>query len=222
MDGNRRYGAAAHGDPLRGHADGGKVLADFVEWCVDAGVAALTVFAFSTENWRRERREVDLLMDTLCEYCDRFRKDAVARNVRIRGLMTSAHRLPPSVLEAVANAERDTAACTGLVLNICLSYGGREELAGACRRIAEDVQSGAMAASSIDEDAIRDRLLTRHVGDPDVLIRTSGERRVSNFLLFQLAYTELFFLEKHWPEVTRDDLSAVFDQYRARRRRYGR
>ncbi|CAM9523611.1 unnamed protein product [Chrysoparadoxa australica] len=223
MDGNRRYGRAKHGEPMRGHSDGGRTLGKFVQWSRELGVKVVTVYAFSTENWGRDASEVDTLMNVLVEQCAELKLDAVKHNMRLRVLSSNPELLPADVQRAVLEAEQATAGCSGLCINICLSYGSRQEILGSCKRVAQMVEAGELAAKDVGEEVFRSHLCTRGIPDPDVLIRTSGEYRLSNFLLFQIAYSELFFLPKFWPEVTQQDLQDVCTAYaRIRVRRYGR
>lgn len=202
MDGNRRFGRVKYRDPLKGHSDGGKKLGEFLKWCMEAGVAMATAFAFSTENWKRDAHEVTMLMDLVCKSCGELMEDAVKNNMRIRVLASDRTKLPERVLTAICKAEHETKDCDGFLFNICLSYGARQEIANACRQIAGEVASGATPLNKVDETTVERHLLTRGLPDPDLLIRTSGEKRVSNFLLFQMAYTELFFVDKLWPDIT--------------------
>lgn len=222
MDGNRRFGRREHGNALSGHRAGGERLADFVEWAIEAGVSVLTVFAFSTENWKRSPVEVQGMMSLFLEEVPKLGERTARLNVRVRFLASDRALLPSELLEATARLEARTAACTGLNLNVCLSYGGRGDILCACREMARQAAAGELDPDTIDEGMVSQHLLTRDVPDPDVLIRTSGECRLSNFLTFQLAYTELFFLEKHWPEVTKQDFFDVLRAYQARGRRYGK
>ncbi|CAM9284404.1 unnamed protein product [Ectocarpus sp. 12 AP-2014] len=221
MDGNRRFGRVKYGDPLKGHSDGGKRLGEFLEWCMEAGVAVATAFAFSTENWKRDAHEVKLLMDLVCTSCGELMEDAGKKNMRIRVLASDATKLPERVLTAIQKAEDATKDCTGFLFNICLSYGARQEMANACQQIAQEVASGVTSLDLIDEYAVERHLLTKGLPDPDLLIRTSGEKRVSNFLLFQMAYTELFFVDKLWPDITRRDVLDIFEAFKTRKRRFG-
>jgi len=222
MDGNRRFGRQKYGDSLSGHRAGGEKLRDFIEWGVELGIGVVTVFAFSTENWKRDSAEVQAMMGLFMSEVPKLGEHTVRLNVSVRFLTSDAELLPPELQAAMRELEEKTAACTGLRLNVCVSYGGRSDMTRACRQLARQVAAGEVDAEAIDERAIARHLLTGDVPDPDVLIRTSGERRLSNFLMFQLAYTELFFLEKHWPEVTREDLLKVIAGYRARHRRFGK
>lgn len=194
---------------------------------MERGVRALTAYAFSTENWKRDPTEVNALMHIFCRHAEKMREEALAWGVRVRVLCSDPARIPSHVLTRLRALEEATAGTAGngdaakFTLNLCVSYGARGEIANACRRLAARVATGDMAAEAIDEAAVAGELLTAGTPDPDLLIRTSGECRVSNFLLFQLAYAEMVFLPKRWPEVTEVDLDAILDDYAARERRYG-
>lgn len=223
MDGNRRYGESKYGHATRGHWDGSKTLIEFSKWCISEGVQVLTVYAFSTENWNRDPYEISALMSIFCKYCDELRLEAIKRGIRIRVLATESERIPDYVRAGIDRMVLETSRSDKFAMNICLSYGGRGEIANACKGIAEDVRSGKLDVDAVDEDEVRKRLLTRHCCDPDVVIRTSGEERLSNFLLWQVAYSEFFFLKKHWPELQKDDLLEVIRTFaRGRKRRFGR
>lgn len=223
MDGNRRYGRSRYGSAARGHRDGSETLMEFSKWCISEGVQVLTVYAFSTENWDRDPTEVSALMSMFCTYCDELRVEAVRRGIRIRVLTTEGGRIPDDVRAGVDRMVAETSRCEGFAMNICLSYGGRGEIVNACRDIADDVRSGKLDVDAVNEDELRRRMLTVHCCDPDVVIRTSGEERLSNFLLWQVAYSEFFFLKKHWPELRKDDLLEVIRAFaRGRKRRYGK
>jgi len=239
MDGNRRYGRARYGDDevggegnleaavaaaARGHWEGSRKLLEFAKWCIAEKIKVLTVFAFSTENWNRDQREVTALMDLFARYCVELREEAVSRNIRVRVLSTETSRIPPRVAEGLERLQADTARCDGgLTLNLCLSYGGRGDIVRACRQLVGDCEAGRLDADGIDERAFGRALLSHGCPDPDILIRTSGEIRLSNFLLWQLAYSELFFVDRHWPELKKDDLLRVIRSYaKTRRRRFGK
>ncbi|CAE7583452.1 uppS [Symbiodinium natans] len=221
MDGNRRFGRSVHGDALSGHRAGGEKLREFLLWSAELGVEVLTVFAFSTENWKRDPDEVAAMMRLFLAEVPRLGDHALRNNVRVRFLVSDAGPLPADVRSTIAELEELSSSCTGLQLNVCLSYGGRGDVAHACRELASQAVHGELDPSCIDDAMVRRSLLTGNVPDPDILIRTSGERRLSNFLMFQLAYAELFFLDKHWPEVTQQDLLDVVRQFQTRGRRFG-
>lgn len=222
MDGNRRFGRREFGLSIRGHEAGGHKLRDFAVWCSDAGVAVLTVFAFSTENWKRDQQEVDAMMALFLEEVPKLGDCTVKLNSKVRFLCSEPERVPKDVMIAVRELETRTETCSGLKLNICLSYGGRSDVVEACKQVGREVAAGKLDVEAIDEKLLSQRLLTADVPDPDILIRTSGEYRLSNFLVFQLAYAELFFLDKHWPELTCEDFCEVIAGYRKRTRRYGK
>lgn len=227
MDGNRRYGAQRSGDRLSGHEAGGRTLVEAVKWCIDLGVTHLTAYAFSTENWSRSPREIQTLMRVFETYADELLRDALELRICVNLLATDPHLLPPHVLHKLRELQRVTSAqpATRLTLNLCVSYGGRSELVGAARRLAVQVERGERGAASIDEAAFASELLTARHGrgspDVDLLIRTSGEHRLSNFLLWQVAYAEMVFVRKMWPEFGRDDLRAAVAEYARRKRRFG-
>ena len=223
MDGNRRYGESKYGHATRGHWDGSKTLIEFSKWCISEGVQVLTVYAFSTENWDRDPHEISALMSIFRKYCDELRLEAIQWGIRIRVLVTESERIPIDVRAGLDRMVLETCQSDKFSMNICLSYGGRGEIANACKSIAEDVRSGELDVDAVNEGEVQKRLLTRHCCDPDVVIRTSGEERLSNFLLWQVAYSEFFFLKKNWPELQKDDLLEVIRTFaRGRKRRYGR
>lgn len=223
MDGNRRYGKQRYGNATRGHWDGSRTLVEFAKWCMAEGVSILTVYAFSTENWDREPAEVAALMSIFVKYCEELRVEAVKRGIRIHVLTTEDERIPSDVKAGVDRMVEETKHCEQFTMNICLSYGGRGEIVHACKGVVRDVLSGDFSIDEICEGHLRDNLLTGHCRDPDVVIRTSGEERISNFLLWQIAYSEFFFLKKQWPEQQKSDLIGVIRTYaRGRNRRYGK
>lgn len=221
MDGNRRFGKKTQSDPLKGHWSGGQTLIDFVEWCVTDGVEILTVYAFSTENWSRDDLEVNTLMVIISKYAKSFQKEALSKNIKVNVLCTDHTQLPAHVKESIEDLESATKDCDGFVFNICLSYGGRADIVQACQTASKAVINGEITVDDITEDYLGANLLTKNLPAPDMLIRTSGECRVSNFLLWQVAYSEMFFIKKLWPEVTREDLQGLFAEFRRRARRFG-
>lgn len=223
MDGNRRYGKAKYGNPTRGHWDGSKTLIEFTKWCMAEGVQALTVYAFSTENWDRDPAEVSALMSIFCRYCEELRVEALQRGIRIHVLETESERVPSDVREGIDRMVLQTRHCDQFTMNICLSYGARGEIVNACKSLTKDVLDGTIDVDQIRETHLQKKMLTGHCCDPDVIIRTSGEERLSNFLLWQSAYSELFFLKKPWPELKKEDLVEVIRSFaQGRVRRYGK
>jgi len=221
MDGNRRW-AAAHGLPaLEGHRRGLAALRDVVAAAANAGVAVLTAYAFSEENWNRPTAEVRGLME-LAAYFAGHEAAALAReNVRVR-ILGRRDRLPSAVARGLAELEARTAACSGLTLNLAIDYSARTELADAVRGIAADVLRGALDPQTIDDAAIASRLHTAGQPDPDLLVRTGGDLRLSNFLLYQCAYTELFSTPVAWPDFDAAAFTEALATFAVRQRRFGR
>jgi len=223
MDGNRRYGRAKYSSMTRGHWDGSKTLVDFCKWCMAEGVQVLTVYAFSTENWGRSEGEVNALMRIFRKYSEEIRVEALNRGIKVVVLSTEDDKFPDDVMAGLTRMEQDTKHCTEFILNICISYGSRGEIVNACRSLASDAIEGKIDVASIDEAVVESKLLTYPCSDPDIIIRTSGEFRLSNFLLWQVAYSEMFFLDKMWPELTKGDLIEVLRAYAGQRdRRFGK
>jgi undecaprenyl diphosphate synthase len=219
MDGNGRW-AGAKGLPRnKGHEAGEAALFDTVEGALDAGVSWLTVYAFSTENWRRPAAEIRFLMGFNESLLVRRSHELHERGVRIR-FIGRRNRVPPRVRRRVEEAEALTAADTRMTLSVALDYGGRDELVRAARRLADDVRAGR-APRRVDERAIAARLDEPGMPDVDLLIRTSGEYRISNFLLWQIAYAELYFTPVLWPDFNRRELFAALLDYQGRQRRFG-
>lgn len=220
MDGNGRW-AERRGRPrVFGHVRGCWKVRDIIREAQDLGIEALTLYAFSSENWRRPADEVSLLMRLLHKWLVRERKEMMERNIRFRAI-GSIERLPASVKVKVLETESLSAKNTGMRLNIALSYGGRDELVQVARKLAEQASRGEIQPNDISEQSVSRELCTRDCGDPDLLIRTSGEQRISNFLLWQLAYTELYFSDTMWPDFKPADLRLAIDNYVRRQRRFG-
>ncbi|KWW96855.1 isoprenyl transferase [Hydrogenibacillus schlegelii] len=220
MDGNGRW-ARARGLPrVMGHREGMKTVREVALAAHGLGIEVLTLYAFSTENWKRPRDEVDFLMALPQEFLQTELENLIQNNVRVR-VMGDPNPLPPHTRAAVEEAVRRTAANTGLILNFALNYGGRMDIARAARKLAESAVAGEIRPEAIDEAAVAAALSTAGLPDPDLLIRTSGEMRLSNFMLFELAYTELWFVDKLWPDFRREDLEAAVEAYRRRDRRFG-
>ena len=221
MDGNGRW-AKAKGKPrTAGHAKGAETLQKIAQTAADLGIKYLTVYAFSTENWQRPAEEVNYLMDLLRQYLKREFKEIQDRGVRIRFIGERA-MLADDIIRQMEKIEADTSKNDKATLCIALSYGARQEIVAATKQLLQDVQSGKLAITDINVDAISDRLYTADIPDPDIIIRTGGEQRISNFLLWQAAYSELFFTPVYWPDFNADDLKAIIEQYNSRERRYGK
>jgi undecaprenyl diphosphate synthase len=220
MDGNGRWARERNLPRPFGHRAGMKAVREVVEGAIAAGVEVLTLFAFSDENWQRPLTEISALMDLLEEYIAQEVAELSDQGVAVH-VLGDRTRLAPGARAAVERVERETRGAGRLTLNLCISYSSRAELARAARLLAEDVLKGTKRLEDLDEDAVREKLYTAPWGDPDLLIRTSGERRLSNFLLWQLAYTELYITPVLWPDVTRSDLFQAILDYQRRERRFG-
>jgi undecaprenyl diphosphate synthase len=221
MDGNGRW-AASRGLPRQaGHREGMKAVREVIEGAVDAGIRILTLFAFSTENWQRPRLEITALMGLLELYARQERTELVRQGVEVH-VLGELDRIESAARRAVDTIVTGTRGGARMRLNLMVSYGGREEIVRAARVLAERVRAGEITAEAINDEAFRSQLFTGDLPDPDLLIRTSGEYRISNFLLWQLAYTELHITPVLWPDFTRDDLYAAVRDFQRRDRRFGR
>ncbi len=216
MDGNGRWAEARGLDVAEGHRAGTRALRRTVEAAIDLGIETLVVYAFSTENWSRPAGEVADLMEILSETIDRELPDLAEQGVRTR-FLGRRDRLEPRLEQKMADLERATAHLDTLDLWIAFDYGGRAEIAHAARRLAED----GLAPEEIDEDALAARLYAPELREIDLLIRTSGELRLSNFMLWEAAYSELVFTDTLWPDFGEDDLRSAVDAFASRRRRFG-
>lgn len=220
MDGNGRW-AKQRGLPRTfGHREGVKALRRVVEGAPDLGIETLTVFGFSTENWRRPVSEVSELMNLLRTYVESDLEKLTREGVRVK-ILGRREGLKPDVLEIVERAERRTAHNSRFLLQVAFNYGGRADIADAARRFAEEVEQGRARAADLDEGAFAARLAGAGTPDPDIIVRTSGELRLSNFLLWECAYAELVFQDVFWPDYGVDHLRAAVAEFRARERRYG-
>ncbi|WP_430437388.1 isoprenyl transferase [Oceanibaculum nanhaiense] len=220
MDGNGRW-AMARGQPRSlGHKQGAEAVRRAVRSAGELGIGYLTLFGFSSENWRRPAGEIDDLMGLLRFYLRREIAELHGNNVRFR-MIGDRTRLAPDIVALIENAERLTAGNGGLVLTIALSYGGRQEIAQAARALAARAVAGEIDPAEIDEGMVAGALETSGIPDPDLLIRTSGEKRVSNFLLWQTAYSELVFLDVLWPDFSREHLGEAIHEFHRRERRFG-
>lgn len=220
MDGNGRWAQQHKVKIALGHRAGTENLREIIRNCSDIGVQALSLYAFSTENWKRSKTEVDALMQLILDFFASEIDELTQNNVRITILGDKAG-LPAPQREVLEKAEERTRSLTGLRLNIAVNYGGRAELVRAARLLAAEVQSGALTVDQIDEQAFANHLYTAGLPDVDLLIRTSGEMRLSNFLLFQCSYAEFLFPEKLWPDFHVPDLHECIRQFQSRDRRYG-
>ncbi|MFY4731100.1 isoprenyl transferase [Nitrospira sp. BLG_2] len=221
MDGNGRW-AELRGLPrIAGHREGINSVREMITLCLELGIRALTIYAFSQENWNRPTQEISALMELLEHYLSTERASLIEQNVCFRAI--GRHELlPPSAQHWVRTTEKETAHLDKLSLTVALSYGGRAEIVDAVKTMMEDVQTGTLQQGLIDETTIRQYLYTHPLPDPDLLIRTSGETRISNFLLWQLAYTELCFTPTLWPDFRRREFLLALIEYQRRERRFGR
>ena len=221
MDGNRRW-AKKKGLPVAsGHKKGAETLIDIAKAAKKLGIKYMTVYAFSTENWQREKSEVDALMKLLRYYLDTGFKELQENDVKVK-FIGERYMLEPDIIEKMAEIEANTVNNQSVTLCVALSYGSRQEIISAVRQIAQEVQQGLLQAQSIDMQTIGNHLYTQGIPDPDLLIRTSGEMRVSNYLLWQLAYTEFYFSDTLWPDFSADELEQIITEYSNRERRYGK
>lgn len=220
MDGNGRWAKKRSLPRVAGHHEGMKTVRKITRLANDLGVDVLTLYAFSTENWKRPKMEVDFLMRLPEEFLSTFLPELVSENVKVE-MMGDHTNLPAHTLKAISKAKEATKDNTGLVLNFALNYGSRAEIVDSVKELAAQVAAGALAPEDITEDMITSGLMTKSLPEPDLLIRTSGEVRLSNFMLWQLAYTEFWFTETLWPDFNEDSLIAAIDNYQKRNRRFG-
>jgi undecaprenyl diphosphate synthase len=221
MDGNGRWAKGQGQDRLYGHYHGVESVRNAVEACAELGVDYLTLYAFSTENWERPEEEVSGLMGLLV---DTIRKEVATlnkNNIRLH-VIGNMHLLPKNTLTVLEEAITETSANTGLNLIMALSYSSRWEMGEAARQLAIDVKAGRLAPESIDHNSFQKYLCTRNFPDPELMIRTSGEHRISNFLLYQLAYAELYFTPVLWPDFRKENLYEAILDFQARERRFGK
>jgi len=220
MDGNGRWAKARGLDRSAGHVEGVNTVRRITEIASELGVKYLTLYAFSTENWQRPVDEVNSLMHLIGYAIERETPDLIANNVHL-SLTGDIARLPQEARECLAGCVERTSHCTGLVLNLALSYSSRWEISDAVARIASDVVAGNLRDDEIDEDTVSRYLCSANIPDPDLLIRTGGDMRVSNFLLWQIAYAELYFSPIYWPDFTKEDFMEAIVCFQRRERRFG-
>jgi len=220
MDGNGRWARKQGFDRIRGHEKGAEAVRETVEQCAELGVNALTLYAFSEENWRRPAVEIKLLMKLLCRFLVRERDTMMRNNVRLLHAGRT-DKLPENVLATLRESMDLTANNTGLNLCLAISYGGRSELVDAMQRIASKVRAGTIDAEQVDEAMIHAHLYQPDLPDPDLLIRTAGELRVSNFLLWQISYAEIHVTDVCWPDFRKHHLWEAFSDYGRRVRKFG-
>ena len=220
LDGNGRWAKQRHMPRTYGHKVGSQVVEDMLSVVDDLGVKYFTVYAFSTENWKRSQGEVSTLMTILRSYLKGCVKKSMDNNVRCR-VIGRREELSDDIIASIENLEEKTKNNTGLNFTIAINYGGRDEITRAVRKLATEVSEGKLQASDITEQLISANLDTWELPDPDLLIRTSGEQRLSNYLPWQLAYTEFYFTDVHWPDFNKEELIKAFEKYNKRERRFG-
>lgn len=220
MDGNGRWAKRQHLTRTQGHAEGIKRVEETVAVAQKIGIKVLTLFTFSTENWRRPGSEISILMSMLTNVLQQKIKILKENNIRFQ-VIGREESVPGAVLKAFQMAIHATKDNTGLIVNLAFNYGSRQEIIDAVKKIAAAVEKKSLAIADIDEKTIAQFLYTKDLPDPDLLIRTSGEKRISNFLLWQLSYSELYFTDKFWPEFTAEEFEKAIADYQKRERRYG-
>ncbi len=221
MDGNGRWAQKKLLNRVKGHEKGADTVRMVVRTCREIGISFLTLYAFSTENWQRPRAEVSALMGLLKKFLISERQEMVANNICF-GVIGQRERLPVEVQAEIQRTRDATRTNTGMHLNLALSYGSRSEIVRAVQNIAQQVQNGELSVDAIDEDVLARHLYTAGVPDPELLIRTSGEMRISNFLLWQIAYSEIAVTDTLWPDFTKAELIQILKDYQHRDRRFGR
>ena len=220
MDGNRRWARQKGLDPKLGHKEGAKTLEKIVRYANKIGLGYITVYAFSTENWKRTEDEVGALMLLLQNYLDDYSKRADTENIKVK-VLGDISALPEGMQKSINKCMERTKNNTGVTFNIALNYGGRDEIVKAVKKISEQVKEGKINIEDINEQLISDNLYTAGEPDPDLLIRTSGELRTSNFLPWQIVYSEFVFIEKNWPDFDEKDLDKAIEIYQKRNRKFG-
>ncbi len=221
MDGNGRWAKARGLDRSAGHVEGVTSVRRITEEASDLGVKYLTLYTFSTENWNRPKEEVDALMELIAVAILRETPDLIKNNVSLR-LIGDIDRMPENARRNLNHCMNETAHCTGMKMVLALSYSARWDLVNATRRIAQKAADGVIEIDKIDDSTISLHLSTASIPDPDLLIRTGGDQRISNFLLWELAYTEIYITNKYWPDFTKDDFDEAIAIYQQRQRRFGR
>lgn len=221
MDGNGRWAKERNQDRLFGHQQGVVSVRDVVEGCAEVGVKFLTLYAFSTENWNRPKEEVNGLMELLVSTVRNEIEQLHKNNIKLE-IIGDEESLPPICIQQLKEAKELTKDNEGLTLILALSYSSKWEIIKAVKSIAQNVQDGKYAPEDIDDELIKKHLSTSHIPDPELMIRTSGEHRISNFLLYQLAYSELYFTNTHWPDFRKENLFEAILNYQNRERRFGK
>ncbi len=221
MDGNGRWAKKRGMERIMGHRNGIKAVSNTVEQAAESGIEYLTLFAFSSENWSRPKNEINILMQLLVASLHKEFNKLTENNIKLQAIGNLAN-LPKKVYDELNRVIEKTAKNTGLVLTLALSYGGKEDIVMACQEIAGKVKNSLISPEKIDQSTINEHLYTRNLPAVDLLIRTSGEQRISNFLLWQIAYAELYFTDVLWPDFSKVDLQNAISNYQQRERRFGK
>ncbi len=220
MDGNGRWAKKRSLNRIRGHRDGAESVRDIVRACREMGIEVLTLYAFSTENWQRPQQETSVLMSLLKDFLRSELSEMMESGIRLKAI-GQVERFPGDVVKVLLEVVDRTRENSGMILNLALSYGGRDEIVRAAGRIAAEVRAGRLQPEEITEEVFSNYLYTQGLPDPDLLIRTSGEVRISNFLLWQIAYTEIYVTNTLWPDFRREELIQILHDYQKRERRFG-
>ena len=220
MDGNRRWARERKIDYRLGHKEGAKTLEKIVRYSKKVGIKYITVYAFSTENWKRSEEEVGALMLLLKTYLDDYSKRADSENIKVK-VLGDISALSEGLQKSIKKCEERTKDNDGILFCIGINYGGRDEIVHAVKNIAEDVKNNKLDVDDISEKLIDDYLYTAGIPDPDLVIRTSGELRTSNFLHWQIVYSEFLFLDKYWPDFSEEDIDLAIEEYQRRNRKFG-
>lgn len=220
MDGNGRWAKKRGLHRTEGHRRGIKVVEDMIEEAARLGIKVLSLYAFSTENWIRPKSEINMLFRALDHFLSRKTTQMIKNNIKLR-TMGDVDSFPASTKKAIIDSKEKTKHCSGLIVNLALNYGSRPEILNAVKEITKEVLRGAFDLKDLNEEKFSQFLYTKDLLDPDLLIRTSGEVRLSNFMLWQLSYAELYFCKKFWPDFTKEDLKLAIEDYQNRERRFG-
>jgi len=221
MDGNGRWARRRLLNRVKGHEQGAETVRTITRSCRELGIRVLSLYAFSTENWQRPRTEISALMSLLKKFLVGERTELLENGIRLSAI-GQLSRLPQEVRQTLEETMAATAHMTGMTLNLALSYGGRSEITDMARAVAEKAAAGTLVAADVTEQLVAGMLYTRDLPDPDLLIRTSGEMRISNFLLWQIAYAEIYVTETLWPDFDREELIRILADFQKRKRRFGR
>ncbi|MDD2840157.1 MAG: polyprenyl diphosphate synthase [Rickettsiales bacterium] len=220
MDGNRRWAKQVGKTVREGHNEGAKRLGDSMDWCVEFGIKYLTLFAFSTENWKRNKQEIDDIMSLLRQYLKSKRDDFLRKGIKIKWIGIE-NNIDRDIIEDIRKLELETKDSDVLYVNIAFNYGGRTEILDTTKKLCKLVKNGIIDIEDIDEMTFKNNLYYGNIPDPDLIIRTGGDNRISNFLLWEMAYSEFYFTDMFWPAFDKDLLSDIINNFKKRERRYG-